>query len=156
MLATMELTLFEEVADALRGLVPRELGQLRQQVRRYGVKVWYGSDRPTREHYEAQVISADDVEDATVLALEVGFHAEHPQAEDNEKVIAHLLASERRWRPVVGTEAIAGAFLGRPGPWLRLSETWPDPNLGATELAVELAVRLTDYVTALEPVRRQT
>ncbi|MDQ1421191.1 MAG: hypothetical protein QOJ52_3153, partial [Acidimicrobiaceae bacterium] len=35
----MELSQFDEVADALRGLVPRELGQLRYRARRFGIKV---------------------------------------------------------------------------------------------------------------------
>ncbi len=100
------------------------------------------------------MIAADDVDDATVLALEVGFHAEYPQVADNEDVIAHLLRCEDRWRSVIGDEAVAGPFLGRPDVWRRVSETWPDPDLGDPDLAVELAARLTDYITALEPVRR--
>jgi hypothetical protein len=35
-----------------------------------------------------------------------------------------------------------------------VSETWPDPDLGADDLAVDLGLRLADYVRALEPVRR--
>ena len=53
----------------------------------------------------------------------------------------------------IGKEAVAGAFLGRDG-WCRISETWPDPDLSEDELALELGARLTDYITALEPVRR--
>jgi len=150
----VELSLFEEVADALRGMVPPELREFRHRARRHGIKVWFGPERPLREHYEAQVIAADDVDDATVLALEVGFHTEYPQVADNEDVIAHLLRCEDRWRSVIGDEAVAGPFLGRPDVWRRVSETWPDPDLGDPDLAVELAARLTDYITALEPVRR--
>ena len=150
----MEFSLFDEVADALLGMVPPDLGPLRHRARRYGIKVWFGSDMPHREHYEAQVISADAVEDATVLGLEVGFHSEHPQLSDNEQVLAQLMKCEARWRRTVGAEAVAGPFLGRPDVWRRISETWPDPDLGETELAFAIAARLTDYVTALEPVRR--
>jgi hypothetical protein len=114
-------------------MVPRELGEFRHRARRYGIKVWFGPERPPREHYEAQAIAADNVEAATMLALEVGFHAEYPQGADNEEVIAHLLGCEDRWRPVIGGEAVAGS----------------DPDL-----AIELAARLTDYVTALEALRR--
>jgi len=89
-----------------------------------------------------------------VLALEVGFHSEHPQAAENDRVIAHLLARERGWRRALGREAEVGAFLGRQDSWRRVSETWPDPDLGAPDLGLEIAVRLVDYVTALEPVRR--
>ena len=91
---------------------------------------------------------------ASVLAIEVGFHAEHPNADENDAVIAHLLAHEKRWRRAVGKEAQVGEFLGRRDNWRRVSETWPDPDLSDGGLVIELATRLTDYITALEPVRR--
>ena len=100
------------------------------------------------------MIGADYAEDATLLALEVGFHAEHPQVAENEAVIDSLRGSEARWRPMLGEEAIVGPFLGRPDRWRRVSETWPDPDLGEPDLAVEIAVRLADYMAALEPVLR--
>ena len=150
----MEPSLFDDVADALRGMMPPELGALRLRARRSGIKVWFGSDAPPREHYEAQVIGADAVADARVLAVEVGFHAEHPELADNESVIVRLLEHQDAWRPVVGAEAVVGAFLGRADTWQRVSETWPDPDLGDPELAMELAGRLVDYATALEPARR--
>jgi hypothetical protein len=37
--------------------------------------------------------------------LEVGFHAEHPNLDENVAVVAHLLAAESLWRPNVGDEA---------------------------------------------------
>jgi hypothetical protein len=149
----MELSLFDEVADALSGLVPRELGRLRLRARRYGIKVWFDDEAPPQEHYEAQVISRDHVADAAVAALEVGFHSEHPQGADNVAVIARLLAAEGQWRRDVGDEAEVGVFLGRE-TWRRVSETWPDPDLDSPTMALEIAARLTDYVTAIEPVRR--
>lgn len=154
----MDSSLFDDVTDALRGLVPAQLGTLHQQPRRYGLKVWLtdpGGQRggPPREHYEAQVIGARLVEGATVLALEVGFHSEYPKVVDNDAVLARLGRHERRWRKVLGSEAVVGAFLGRPDPWRRISETWPDPDLSEPGLAIEIALRLTDYITALEPSR---
>jgi hypothetical protein len=149
----MESQLFEEVGDALRGMLPPDLGELRLRVRRYGIKVWFGAVEPPREHYEAQVISRDAVKEAKVLALEIGFHAEHSTAGDNQKVIAALLESEPEWRPVVGAAAVAGPFLGRAKTWRRVSETWPDPDLSDPEIAIELAAKLADYITALEPAR---
>ena len=146
--------MFDAVAEMLRGMVSPELGELRCRARRYGIKVWFGPEHPAREHYEAQVIGADYAEDATLLALEVGFHAEHPQVAENEAVIDSLRGSEARWRPMLGEEAIVGPFLGRPDCWRRVSETWPDPDLGEPDLAVEIAVRLADYMAALEPVLR--
>jgi len=116
--------------------------------------VWFGDANPPREHYEAQVVAADAVKGARVLGLEVGFHAEHTELVRNEAVLARLLGAERRWRSVVGDEAVAGPFLGRADLWRRVSETWPDPDLDDPGLAFELGARLTDYITALEPVLR--
>jgi hypothetical protein len=46
--------------------------------------VWFGSSEPPREHYEAQVIRTQRASrKASVLALEIGFHAENPKAADN-------------------------------------------------------------------------
>jgi hypothetical protein len=150
----VEPSLFDDVADALRGMMPPDLGPLRLRARRYGIKVWFGPDAPPREHYEAQVIGADADPAARVLAIEVGFHAEHPKPTDNERVLAGLVEHEAAWRTIVGDEAVAGPFLGRADSWQRVSETWPDPDLGDPELAFELAARLVDYATALEPARR--
>jgi hypothetical protein len=150
----MEPSLFDDVADALRGMMPPDLGELRLRARRYGIKVWFGPEAPPREHYEAQVIGADAVDEAQVLAIEVGFHAEYPKPADNQRVITHLLDRERDWRPIVGGEAVVGPFLGRADSWRRVSETYPDPDLGDPELVLELAARLVDYATALEPARR--
>jgi hypothetical protein len=150
----VELGLFEEVADALRGLVPAELGDLRCRARRYGIKVWFGAEAPPREHYEAQVIGARHVEGAQVLGLEIGFHAEHPRPADNDVVMAQLLAVEDGWRPVLGREATVGPFIGGAENWRRVSEAWPDPDLSDPELGFEVAARLVDYITALELARR--
>jgi hypothetical protein len=121
---------------------------------RYGLKVWYGDDQPAKEHYEAQVIGAKHVPEATVLALEVGFHAEYPKPADNERVLGRLTAAkaEKRWRRDLGTDPVAGPFLGRGG-WVRVSETWPDLDLGDPELPAEIGIRLLDYITAIEPLR---
>ena len=151
----MELSIFEEVGEALRGLAPTHFGEQHQRAHRYGVKVWFGAATAPREHYEAQVVGADADRRASVLAIEVGFHSEYPNVAENDAVIAHLVASEKRWRRKVGKEAQVGDFLGRADKWRRVSETWPDPDLGDGTLVIELATRLTDYITALEPVRRR-
>ena len=149
----MELQLFDEVGEVLRGLVPAELGVLRARHHRYGIKVWFGPVKPTREHYEAQVIGAQHVAEAKVLALEIGFHAEHRDPNENDGVLSRLVAREARWRRVLGPHAIPGPFIDDHHGWTRLSETWPDPDLSDPELAIELATRLTDYITSLEPLR---
>jgi hypothetical protein len=150
----MELSLFEEVAEALRGLLSSDLGHVRLRWHRYGIKVWFGPERPPREHYEAQVIGPEHADSATILALEVGFHAEHRDVADNDRVIARLLDREDDWRPALGPEAVVGPFLGRADAWRRVSEVWADPDLGSTDLAFEVASRVGEYATALEPVRR--
>jgi hypothetical protein len=150
----VDLSLFEAVGEILHGMLPPELGTLRQRTRRYGIKLWFGPETPTREHYEAQTIGADHVAGARVLALEIGFHAEHAQAGENDVVIAHLLHREKQWRRALGDDATVGPFLGRADDWRRVSETWPDPDLDDPDLAEELAARLAEYITALEPVRR--
>jgi hypothetical protein len=114
--------------------------------------VWFDTEKPTREHYEAQVIGRRYVPEAEVLAIELGFHAEHPKAVDNEAVILRLLDREATWRKTLGKEAEVGEFLGRD-TWRRISETWPDPDLDDPELVLELGTRLTDYITAIEPLR---
>ena len=149
----MELGLFEQVDDALRAMVPATLGELRTSARRWGIKVWFDTAECPREHYEAQVVGARHVPDAEVLAIEVGFHAEHTRDPDNDAVLAALVGAEDRWRAALGDDAVAGPFLGRDG-WARLSETWIDPDLSEPELCFELADRLATYVEAVEAVRR--
>jgi hypothetical protein len=147
-------SLFEDVSDALRGLSPADLGELHCTYHRYGIKVWLGpATKAPREHYEAQVIGPQYGPEAAALAIEVGFHSEHPEEADNEAVIAALVGSERSWREQLGEEVLVGTFLGRAEHWRRVSEVWADPDLSDPELVFELAVRLTDYLTALEPYR---
>ena len=150
---TVDSSLFEQVADALRGMLPADLGQLRLRVRRYGLKAWFGAADPPREHYEAQVISPKEVTGAKVLAIEIGFHAEYPKVGENRVVLDRLVESERRWRPTL-RDAVAGPFIGRAKTWRRVSETWADPDLDDPELAIEIAAQLADYMTALEPARQ--
>jgi hypothetical protein len=148
----VELELFDQVADALHAMVSADLGELRTQPRRWGIKAWFDVDDCPREHYEAQVLSAKHVPAASVLAIEIGFHAEHPKAPDNAAAMAPLLAGADWWREELGEEAVAGDFLGRAG-WQRVSETWADPDLGDPEICFEVADRLASYIGALEPLR---
>lgn len=152
MLTAMEPSLFADVEDAVRGLLPAELGTLHVKSHRYGIKVWFNTEKATKEHYEAQVVGARDVPGARTLALEVGFHSEHPKVKDNDAVIARLTASERQWRKEIGKEAEVAPFLGRAENWRRISETWLDPDLSEPGIAFEIASRLVDYITALEPL----
>lgn len=150
----MELGLFDEVGEAVRGLMPPDLGLVRFRAHRYGVKLWFDTDQAPREHYEAQVIGAKHVADAKVLALEVGFHSEHSKVAENDATMDRLMRKERAWRKAIGRDATAGPFLGRADHWRRVSETWPDPDLSDAEIVMEIALRLTDYMNALEPVLR--
>ncbi len=146
---------FEQVLDALTGSVAGAFGPLRSSVHRRGVKVWFVE--PEREHYEAQLVRVDGE-----IVLEIGFHAEHAKAPLNEAAIERLVAVEPTWRPLLGDEAVLGAFLGR-STWRRVSECWPVPGLdvGAEiddelDATIEVAARLADYITAIEPCRRRS
>ena len=156
------LSAFEVAADILRGLLADhgELGELRTRAHRYGLKAWLGGPAANapKEHYEAQVVGPAHVAGATVLGIELGLHLEDRDEAKNDATLDALLRHEKRWRKELGgaDEVHAGAFLGagRLGHWRRISETWPDPDLGDGELAFEVAARLCDYITVLEPLRR--
>ena len=140
-----ELALFDEVGEVVRGLAPPDFGELHYRAHRSGIKVWFDAAKPPREHYEAQLIRAGE--------LEIGFHAEHPTVADNDKVVARLAAREKQWRKLLGDDAVLGPFLGRADTWRRLSEVWPDPDLDDPTLAMEVGARLIDYLNAVEPAR---
>lgn len=146
------MELFEAVAETVRGLAPPEFGAFHHRTHRYGTKVWFGESDPPKEHYEAQVIGAQHVPEAEMLAVEVGFHAENRDPTDNDATIEALRSAEDAWRKVLGDDAEIAGFIGRDG-WQRVSETWLDPDLDDPELGIELGLRLVDYVTALEPNR---
>ena len=155
------LSAFEVAADILRGLLADAgLGELRARAHRYGLKAWLDGPAASvpKVHYEAQVVGPAHVPGATVLGIEIGLHAEDRDEAKNDATLDALLRHEKRWREELGggPEAVhAGVFLGagRLGHWRRISETWPDPDLGDGELAFEIAARLCDYMTALEPLR---
>ena len=142
----MSRTFFAEVVETLIGFLPPDRSGFSSRVSGRNVKVWFGAE--AREHYEAQLVRRDG---ATVL--EIGFHAEHPDAARSDAVLPRILAGEQRWRRALGPEVETGAFLGRPSPWRRASETWVDADLDDPATAVEAADRLAAYITALEPLR---
>jgi hypothetical protein len=144
----VEAGFFEIVRNAFEGFVSGVEGQRNIYVHSRGMKVWYDDD--TREHYESQLIRVDGE-----VQLEIGFHAEHPKAPQNDEVLRRLLALEDEWRPELGDEAVAGEFIGRDG-WRRISEVWPPPDGDDIDEAIDAAARLADYVIALEPARRGT
>lgn len=147
----MDVPLFEQVAEAVHSLVPDELGVARCRWHRRGVKVWFGDEKPPRQHFEAQVMPRRLFDGLDGMAVEVGFHAEHRELEKNTAVIDQLEQSEKKWRKRVGDEAEIGVFFGADG-WRRVSEVWLEPDLEDPELAFELAARLVDYLIAIEPV----
>ena len=149
----MDDTLFDQVAEATRSLVPPELGALRLRSRRWAVKAWFGPTIPTKEHYEAQLLGAAHVPGTAVVGIEIGFHAEHKDPADNDRCLARLDARGKGWRRELGRDAEVGGFIGRPDQWRRVSEVWVDPDLGDDELAWEIAIRLTDYILCIEPLR---
>ena len=130
----------------LDGFVLEVTGTMHSAAHPRGIKVWY--DDATKEHYEAQLVRVDGT-----VALEVGFHVEYPKVETNEAVLARLLASEKVWRRELGGEPTAGVFIGADR-WRRISEIWEEPDTDDGDAAFEIAARLADYLTALEPLRR--
>ncbi|MBI2168620.1 MAG: hypothetical protein HYU28_03840 [Actinobacteria bacterium] len=145
----MSTEFFEQVADAVVGLVPPDLGPPSTRLTAINFKVWFGpqaTGQEGREHYEIQLLRDGSVE--------IGFHSEHRSAEQNDAVLERLLAHEREWRKALGPNATPGPFLGREeGPWRRLSDVGPMPRPFDVESALVLAERLTTYVEALEPFR---
>lgn len=148
----MQVPLFDQVDDLVLALTPDELEGLRSRAHRRGVKVWFGGTKPGREHYEAQLLPRRHVDGADGMAIEIGFHAEHPDPSENSAAIDRLLVREKRWRKALGAEAEVGVFFGADN-WRRVSEAWLDPDLDDPELAFEVASRLVDYLAALEPHR---
>ncbi len=142
----VERTLFEWVLDAFEGFAHDVGGELSSSSHRRGLKVWYGDAK--KEHYEAQLIRTGDG-----VALEIGFHAEYSEAEENDAVLAKLVARERTWRRALGAEPEAGEFIGADR-WRRISEVWEAPDPEDPDASIEIAARLADYVLALEPIRR--
>jgi hypothetical protein len=142
----VERTFFHQVQDVFEGFVIDVVGTLHATAHGRGIKVWY--DEATREHYEAQLVRVDGK-----VVLEVGFHAEHPKVEANEAVLNRLLAREKVWRRELGGEPTAGVFIG-VDRWRRISEIWEEPDPDHVDVAIEIAARLADYVSVLEPLRR--
>lgn len=148
----MELPLFEQVADAVRSMTPDDLGQLQFRTHRRGIKVWFDTETSPREHYEAQVIARRHIDGLDGMAIEIGFHAEHPDADRNIQAVTTIEANESTWREILGQEAEIGPFFG-PENWRRVSEAWLEPDLDDPELPLEVASRLVDYLEAIEAAR---
>jgi len=138
---------FDHVRDAAEGFVAGIPGDRHANSHARGVKLWFAD--ATREHYEAQLIRDGDIE-----KLEIGFHAEHSNATQNDAALSHLLTLEPIWRAELGKATETGMFIGRKG-WTRISECWEPPASSSIDHAIEVAARLADYVKALEPLRRQ-
>src|SRR5439155_11303392 len=86
----------------------------------HNIKLWYGDER--REHYEVQHIRRGKGH-----VLEIGFHAEHASADDNDQVLDRLAKREKAWRKTLGDEVEVGPFIGEQSSWRRVSETWDGP-----------------------------
>ena len=124
----MELSVFDEVAEVIRALLPDELGDVRMRSHRRGVKIWFDTVKPPKEHYEAQMLARRHVDGKDGLAVEIGFHSEHPKRELNEDVVSRLDEAEATWREQLGDTAEAGLFFGADN-WTRLSEAWIEPDM---------------------------
>ncbi len=148
----MELALFEQVAEAVRSMTPDELGQVRTRAHRRGIKVWFDTERAPREHYEAQFVGRHHVDGTDGVVLEIGFHAEHPEAARNQEIVSTIATQEATWRKILGDEAEIAPFFGADN-WRRISEAWFDADPEDPELPMEVASRLVDYLEAIEAAR---
>lgn len=142
----MERTFFHQVQDVFESNALDITGTLHSTAHRRGIKVWY--DEATREHHEAQLVRVDGR-----IVLEIGFHAEHPRVGENEAMLNRLLDDAHAWRRELGDEPRAGVFLG-VDRWRRISEIWKESDPQDVDVAIEIAARLADYVSVLEPLRR--
>lgn len=149
----IEAHLFAEVAQLVRTMIPDGVGEVHTRSHRRGVKVWFGPSKPTREHYEAQIMPGRYA-DLDGAVLEVGFHAEHPEEANNQAVADRLEASTRKWRKELGKPAELDTFYGRDS-WRRLSEVWTEVDEldDDPDAAFEIACRLIDYISVVEPIR---
>jgi hypothetical protein len=140
---------YDAVGDALTGFLPPSLRDFECHRSSYNLKVWYGIEG--REHYEVQLIKHEKK-----IGLEIGFHAEHKEADRNDAALGKLTSLETRWRRKLGVRAEAGSFIGyQQKTWRRISEFWDGAAGGDDpELAIDAAQRLATYITVLEPLRQ--
>ncbi len=146
----MELSVFDEVAELVRAMTPESIGKVHVRAHRRGVKVWFDTDMAGKEHYEAQMLSRRYVDSTDGMAIEIGFHSEHKETPKNIAVINTITATEKTWRKELGSEPEVEVFFGADN-WRRVSEAWIEPDLDDPEIAFEIASRLVDYVTAIQP-----
>ena len=149
----IEAHLFAEVAQLVRSMVPDGVGDVHTRSHRRGIKVWFGPSKPTQEHYEAQLMPGR-LADLDGMVLEVGFHAEHSDEPSNQAVADRLEKKQKLWRKELGKPAELDTFYGRDS-WRRLSELWPDVDHldDDPDAAFEIACRLIDYISVVEPLR---
>ena len=130
-------------------------GPAHYRAHRYGVKVWFGSEKPNREHYEAQVLNRRHVDGTEGVVLEVGFHSEHKDPAANHDVLERVTKKKMALKKALGSAAEAGGFYGRPDDWVRVSETWEKFSLEDPDISFEMAGRLIDYIDTIEPLREK-
>ncbi len=71
----VELGVFDQTSEVIRARAPDHLGELRVRAHRRGVKIWFETDVPNKEHYEAQLLSRHYVDGVDGMALEIGSEA---------------------------------------------------------------------------------
>ncbi len=145
--------MFEEAAELVRAMAPAEIGEVHVRAHRRGVKVWFDRAEIPKEHYEAQMLSRRYIDGTDGMAVEIGFHTEHKDLAKNVAVIDKVTSSEKSWRKELGKEPEIAPFFGADN-WRRVSEAWIEPDLDDPEIAFEIASRLVDYATMIEPARK--
>ena len=147
------MSVFDEVAELVRAMSPADVGDVHVRAHRRGVKVWFDTEAPTKEHYEAQMLSRRYVDGTEGMAIEIGFHTEHKDQSKNVAVIDRITGTEKKWRKELGKEPEVDIFYGADN-WRRVSEAWIEPDLDDPEITFEISSRLVDYVSVIEPARQ--
>ena len=151
----VELELFDEVAEVLRGLVPDAVGRGDAEptatASRCGSKRQAGAgalrgtgDRRARRRGRRR------------RSLWRSAFTPSTRSRDNDDVIERLLTEERQWRKALGVRAVVGPFLGRPRRVAPLVRDVGRPRPRRAWARRGGRPRLADYVTVLEPLRRPT
>ena len=127
------------VALLVRERVPPDLRAFRYEAISFQSKLWYGNKDLHYEIWSRERLGT----------IEIGLHFEADPL-TNARLLAAFTANARGIRRVLADARIEGWDRGWARVWEPLPHRRPD-----AELAADLARRIGDYVTVLEPILRR-
>lgn len=139
---------FDQIDDELRGLLGRAHSDFHSTRSSQLLKLW--STEPWI-HFEAQLVSARWAPGRRSV-VEVGLHLESSSREKNDEVLDRLARQRRKWAKKLPKAEAGKAFGPQSANWRRLSEVLEAGDLDDSDLAGEVAERLSVYVKALGPI----